>query len=314
MQFEIVTNPYPVSASPLDTWSADDIPSLVVNGDWSDEVETFVRTNQVEGIYLNYARGWTGSDYGFLERLEWLKLLNVLTGKKVDLSPASQLLKLQRLSITSGGGARIDFAALRELKKCFLRWWTGARSVFECETLESLSIDKLPAKECNGLSQLRNLRDLTIYSQSIQSLDSIAQLTNLQKLELNRFHNLESLDGIENLKSLRSLNINECNRMSDLTPIASLNNLEHLVVSDWGTIDTLAPIVKLKKLRAFSFSGARTTIADGDLSPLQELPNLSMLMFASRRHYSHKLVKQWSWNNFDSPDTLLEQRASKGSA
>jgi Leucine-rich repeat (LRR) protein len=311
MQFEIVTNPYPVSASPLDTWSADDIPSLVVEGDWSDEVETFIRTNQVEGIYLDIAKGWTGTDYGFLERLEWLKLLNVLTGKTVDLSAASRLSNLQRLSITSDGGARIDFAALSDLKRCFLRWWTGARSVFECETLESLSIDKLPAKESNGLARLQNLRDLTIYSQSIRSLDSIAHLTNLQKLELNGFRNLESLDGIENLKSLRSLNINECNRLSDLAPLAALTNLEHLVVSDWGTIDTLAPIANLRKLRAFSFSGARTTIADGDLSPLEELPRLSMLMFGPRRHYSHKLVKQWNWNNFESPDTLVERKKSK---
>lgn len=311
MQFEIITNPYPVSASPLDTWSADDIPSIVVRGDWSTEVEGYVRKNKVEGLYLNIARGWAGHDYGFLSELEWLKLVSILTGQKIDLSPLSRLTNLRRLSITSSGGAPVDFGGLRKLERCFLSWWTGARSIFECEGLESLSIDKLPAKESNGLTQLKNLRDLTIYSQSIKSLDSIAHLENLQKLELNRFRNLESLDGIENLRSLRSLSINECKRLSDLSPLTALTNLEHLVVSDWGTIETLTPIANLKKLRAFSFSGTRTTIADGDLSPLEDLPMLSMLMFASRRHYTHKLVKHWSWNNFGKPDTLLERKKSK---
>lgn len=314
MQFEIVTNPYPVSASPLDTWSADDIPSIVVRGNWSTEVEDYVRKNKVEGLYLNRARGWTGNDYGFLSGLEWLKLVSIHSGQKIDLVSVSRLTDLRRLSVTSSGGAPLDFSGLRKLERCFLNWWTGARSIFECESLESLSIDKLPAKESNGFAQLKNLRDLTIYSQSMKSLESIAHLENLQKLELNRFRNLESLDGIENLKSLRSLNINECSRLSDLSPLTALTNLEHLVVSDWGTIETLAPVRKLKKLRAFSFSGARTTIADGDLSPLEELPMLSMLMFASRRHYSHKLVKRWNWNNFDKPDTLLERRKSKKSA
>jgi Leucine-rich repeat (LRR) protein len=130
---------------------------------------------------------------------------------------------------------------------------------------------------------------------------------------LNGFRNLESLDGIENLESLRSLSINECNRLSDLSALTALTNLEHLVVSDWGVIETLAPIAKLKKLRAFSFSGARTTIKDGDLSPLEDLPQLSMLMFASRRHYSHKLVKHWNWNNFHNPDTLLDRKKSRKS-
>ena len=314
MQFEIVTNPYPVSASPLDKWSADNVPSIIVQGDWSAEVEGFVRKNTVGGLYLNTARGWQGDDYSFLGELKWLELLSVLTGRIVDLSAVSQLTNLRRLSVTSSGGAPVDFSGLGKLKRCFVRWWTGARSIFECDSLDSLSIDKLPAKECNGLTRLGNLRDLTIYSQSIKSLDAIAHLTKLEKLELNRFRNLESLDGIENLASLRSLNINECSQLSDLSPLAALTNLEHLVVSDWGTIDTLAPIGKLKKLRALAFSGARTTIADGDLSPLEDLPQLSMLMFGSRRHYSHKLVKHWNWNNFDKPDTLLERKKSKKSA
>jgi internalin A len=308
MQFEIVTNPYPVSASPLDTWSEDNIPSIVVQGEWSDDVENFVRQNQVQGLYLNTAKGWKGTEYGFLDRLDWLQLLDVLSGEKINLFPVSRLSNLRRLRITSGGGARINFAALNALKRCSLRWWTGARSVFECGALESLSIDRLPAKESEGLTRLQNLRDLTIYSQSITSLNSIAHLTNLQKLELNRFRDLKSLDGIENLQSLRSLTINECDRLSDLAPLSALTNLEHLVVSDWGTIDTLAPIVALKKLRALSFSGARTTIADGDLSPLDELPQLSMLMFGPRRHYSHKLIKHWDWNNFDNPDSLLARK------
>ena len=311
MQFEIVTNPYAVSASPLDTWSEDNIPSIVVQGEWSDDVENFVRKNKVYGLYLNTAKGWTGTEYDFLDRLDWLQLLDVLSGEKINLFPVSRLSNLRRLRIISGGGERINFAALNELKRCSLRWWRGARSVFDCGALESLAIDRLPAKESEGLARLQNLRDLTIYSQSITSLDSIAHLTKLEKLELNRFRNLESLDGIENLQSLRSLKINECNRLSDLAPLRALTNLEHLVVSDWGTIETLAPIVKLKKLRALSFSGARTTIADGDLSPLEELPQLSMLMFGSRRHYSHKLIKHWDWNNFDSPDSLLARKKRK---
>jgi hypothetical protein len=64
----------------------------------------------------------------------------------------------------------------------------------------------------------------------------------------------------------------------------------------------------LQRLRAVAFPGARTTVADGDLGPLTELPELAMLMFGARKHYSHRLVKPWNWQNFHVPDRLLEKR------
>lgn len=125
MKLEIVTNPYPVSASPLDEWRADDVPSIVVAGDWSPDVEGFVREKRVRGLYLNSARGWVGEDYGFLGGLEWLELVSILTDRKADLSSLSRLANLRRLSITSRGGERVDLSDLRELERCFLSWWTG---------------------------------------------------------------------------------------------------------------------------------------------------------------------------------------------
>ena len=119
---------------------------------------------------------------------------------------------------------------------------------------------------------------------------------------------LERLSGIENLSSLRSLTLNGCSLLSDLAPLAGLESVEHLVISDWKNIDTLKPVQDLKNLRAFAFTGERTKVLDGDLSPLENLPQLSMLAFASRRHYTHKLIKPWNWGNFYKPDVLLERK------
>ena len=83
---------------------------------------------------------------------------------------------------------------------------------------------------------------------------------------------------------------------------------EHLVVSDWNSIDTLAPLRNLRNLRAFAFPGERTKLLDGDLSPLEQLPQLSVLMFGPRRYYSHRLIKPWSWHTFFEPVVLLERK------
>jgi len=41
---------------------------------------------------------------------------------------------------------------------------------------------------------------------------------------------------------------------------------------------------------------------------LEDLPELAMLMFGPRKHYSHRLVKTWSWSHFSTPDRLLEKK------
>jgi len=141
------------------------------------------------------------------------------------------------------------------------------------------------------------------------SLEAIADLSKLEKLELFGFRKLDSLNGIERLTSLRSLTLDGCSLLSDLKPLSELSNLEHLDVSGWKSITTLSPLRSLDKLRAFCFAGERTKVVDGDLSPLEDLPQLSMLMFGPRQHYSHKLVKPWRWSNFLAPAVLLERKA-----
>lgn len=308
MRFELATDPYPASVNPLQPYRRKRLPGVMVEGDWTQELAGFYAEQRIEALYLNASRGWTGTDYAFLAELPWLRVLDIVAGRCSDLSAVGNLAALQEASLGCTTGRAVDFSGLTSLERCSLEWWDGASSVFACTGLRSLSLHQLPAERSAGLAGLGNLRDLTIYSQSLRSLETISGLAQLEKLELLGVRKLESLHGIEHLTSLRSLTVNGCSRVSDLTSLARLENLEHLVLSDWKAIDTLEPLRNLAKLRALSFAGARTTVVDGDLSPLEELPRLSMLMFAPRRHYTHRLVKPWNWANFDEPDVLLARK------
>ena len=96
----------------------------------------------------------------------------------------------------------------------------------------------------------------------------------------------------------------------DIDFLKKLKGLEFINLSSNGEIATLAPLSCLENLKALAFAG-NTIIKDGDLSVLIELPKLSMLMFQGRRHYTHKLIKKWDWENFNTPDTLLKSRWKK---
>ncbi|MDG2383069.1 MAG: hypothetical protein P8N76_15485 [Pirellulaceae bacterium] len=99
--------------------------------------------------------------------------------------------------------------------------------------------------------------------------------------------------------------------MSDFSFIRELPGLEILNLDDVGVMESLQPVRQLSRLRALSFAGRTTTIADGDLEPLEGCSQLAMLMFAERRHYSHKRIKRWNWVDFYEPDRLLEQKSKR---
>ena len=308
MRFDLVTAPYAKSANPLEPYRQLELPGVMVRGDWSSELSDYYQEKRIEALYLNVSQGWSGRDYSFLKEIPLLRLLHVIASRGDNLSAIGHLINLEELSLTCPNKDKVDFTKLSSLRRCFLEWWNGASSILECQGLESLYLHKLPVNKSAGLKNLGKLRDLTIYSQSMSSLEPLTGLGNLEKLELLAFRKLQSLDGIENLTALRSLTLNGCSLLSDLSPLAALRNLEHLVVSDWKSIDTVAPLRALQNLRALALSGERCKISDGDLSPLEALPKLSMLMFGARRHYSHKIVKPWNWGNFDRPDTLLQRK------
>lgn len=277
----------------------------VIKGEWDTEMGKFISENNVRALSLNYTKGWVGQDYNFLRELHQLEELEIIAPDIVDLSSVEELVSLRNISINSSPKLPIDFSKLKLLERCYISWWTGATSVFDCECLTDLYINKLKLKDFFALGRLKNLSVLTLANSNITNLDSIVSLRSLKKLALLNCRDLENLTGIEHLKDMIWLVISGSNRIGDFSRLSSLKNLQVIDLSDCGKIETLKFLQELPEIRAIAFAGGSTTIADGDLTPLATRPKLAMAMFGQRRHYSHKLSKKWSWENFYYPDKIL---------
>lgn len=309
MQVELGTNPYQTPRSPFrgDPVVAE-VPSLMLRGPWAPDIAAYMSANELSGLYLNHTRGWTRADYTFLHEVPWLRLLDIVDVPIDDLSPVSKLHALTALHLQAHTKGLVDFARLEQLQDCSFTWWSGARSIFECSELRALDIRSVGEAELGGISRLRNLRTLTLQS-NIRSLAPMTSLEKVEKLVLLNCRNLEDVSGLASLPNLRWLAIDGSKKVRDFSPVAKLAKLEVLDLSDVGVIPSLAPFATLKKLRALAFAGAKTSIEDGDLGVLHSLPDLAMLMFAPRKHYTHSLLKQWNWDDFYQPAKLLEAKA-----
>lgn len=308
MDFEIVSLFENASVAPLCRDDRGPLEGVRLKGWWGPEIAAAMKERRIPALQANHAWGWKGDGCAFLREVPWLRGLELISGTIEDLSPVAELVGLERLNLSCHSRRSVDFSGLQRLQSCSMNWLRGGESVFRCEGLESLYLDGVKEAQLAGISELTSLKKLTIANSNLSSLAALDGLFQLEKLELLNCRKLTQIDGLGRFECLKWLVIDGSKAIQDFAPVSAIADLEILNLSDCGKIRTLAFSRGLKKLRAFAFAGSSTTVEDGDLSPLEDLPELAMLMFGPRKHYSHRLVKTWSWSHFSTPDRLLEKK------
>ncbi|MEW5250260.1 leucine-rich repeat domain-containing protein [Microbulbifer discodermiae] len=300
MDTDIVVNPY---NDPLSKGRK----GIFVKTAWSDEYRGYIRKHAVKALYFNSAKGWDQSNFDFLRDLDGIEEIDILCPKLENFKAIEGVRSLQQLSVTGVVTDAVDFTVFSELQRCYLYWWRGAESILQSSSLRQAYFDKLRLKDYGLLCKLKAARSLTIGNSPMPSLAWMEDFEGeLVEFSLLNCKKLEDFAAITSQKGLRKLVISGSPELYELDFLASFPELEVLDLSDSGPLKSLAPLENIKSLKVFSFAGTRTVVEDKDLSVLTKLPKLSMLMFGPRRGYTHKLVKQWSWQNFDHPDKLLD--------
>ena len=297
-EIEVVTSPYSKSVAPIDSEYEEDIRSILVKGPWHEDIKDFMKKNQIKGLYLNYAKGFECTSFEFLDNLPELELLNIIYTPIDSLKPIESLLNLKSLSISCHWKEKIDLSRLKKLSRCFISYGKGAESVFECLSLIYLYIDNFKLKDFSDLRKLKRIEYLTIGNSNFDAPELFDDISFLRKLVLLNCRKLDRLSGIGGLEKLEWLTIDGSKQVDNLEELSQLKSLKVLQLSNNKDIETLSAIKDLIQLKSLSFFGD-TKIADGDFGFLEELPSLSLVGFAGRRHYTHKPARSWNWDDYD---------------
>jgi hypothetical protein len=307
---EVITDPGITYLGPAGYRYETNIRSIRVIGPWEQEIASFIESEKIAGLYFNYARGWEGDDFQFLESIDSLLLLHILAKPVDTLSVVDDLTDLESLSIACHWRKPINFSRLKNLKYCYVSWNKGAESIFECDALQYLSLDMFKLKDYSAFYGLRDINALSIANSSFSDLRVLSNMKHIRKLELVNCRGLESLQGIEQLDSLEWLSIDGCRNISTIEEISELSNLKILQFRNTKEIESIKPISTLKQLQVLSFYGD-TKFVDGDLSCIEALDQLSLVGINERRHYSHKPIVKWDWRDFGEPRPVVERKVKK---
>ncbi len=174
-----------------------------------------------------------------------------------------------------------------------LEWRRGSESLFERSGLQRLYVNGYDGGSSDPFRALTALRELRLFNAKLTEIKAFARLEDLDCLQLRGLKGLVSLDGLQPLSTLDELEIQACPAVRSIEEIAGLKNLRRLLLIDDGEIESLSPLAEATSLEELYFYGT-TNIADGDLSPLLELPRLREVSFQDRRHYSTTRQDLWA--------------------
>ena len=111
------------------------------------------------------------------------------------------------------------------------------------------------AENLTGIELLKGLNSLDIEHASIASLPgTVSQLSNLRQLTL-KGSSVTSLGGLSKLKNLIELDISECTYLNDISELRSLTKLQKLYADGLGKSEMLNAVSDISTLKLLSVSG-----------------------------------------------------------
>jgi hypothetical protein len=266
--------------------------TLVVTGPWTEDAEQAVRCEDVDGVWLNYARGYCEPDLSFVHA--WtIKRLLVLDRSVTDLKPLSRLgATLEELSFQASPGTPVDLVGLPHLREI-----AGAGA----EVRDTLNAPAYLQRAVLFEYDEVNLQPLTIQpslqeiqlkvASRLETLDGIAELPTISGLRIAAARELHDLAAVDSAAAtLRHLDFEACLDIYEIQPLSRLAELRWLGISDCGPIPSLHPVGELSMLECL-YAWGSTRIEDADLSPLLRLSRLGEIRMRDRRQYQPSLAE-----------------------
>jgi uncharacterized protein with PQ loop repeat len=186
---------------------------LILKGEWTDDVSSYMQTNDIFALRLTDSFGFKGQDISFLSKLDFLRSLELYCWDAKGVKIIESLPQLEILGLQYKSAQKIDLSAFSRLRIALVSWSKGLGSLLELSSLEKLNIKNYPHSDLKPISSMQELKQLYLTSKKLESLNGIEQLNRLEKVDLYNCPNLKSLVGIESCQYLNTIEIEACNRV-----------------------------------------------------------------------------------------------------
>lgn len=226
-------------------------------------------------------------DIDFVAELPGLVSIRMLRGVS-DCSAVSKVSGLVNLQLATDYKGPLPIAGLSRLRQLSMPYLPAVADVAGLTGLTELMVwfwptgvdfDVLGPKPALTWLRLELKRNASV------TAGAFAAMPNLRELRLYG-GTVADVSGMERLTDLRVLEFNST-KISEVGFVGAMPALTELTMENSGEIATLAPLRGHPALRTVAIAG-KTTVADGDLTPLFTIPTLRGVgMERGAKNYSH---------------------------
>ena len=272
----------------LENWKIEDGKygkKMILHVDWSDKFADVLLGMNIQELVLLKLKNFGWQSLDFLATVPWLKSFKLLDFLTDNIEGIYFLPELRSIYMGDYSKRPIDFSRFPSLKECYMEFCKGRNSVTTCSDLEYLSLQHYSYKDLARLSPLKKLSTLGIAQGSLSDISAIGAMSNLRDIGLVLLRNLTDLSPLCQLDKIQNLDLTGCKKFGKLDALSGLPTLRTLNISNCADIESLSPLLACKDLEILELS-QDTTIRDGDLTVLLQMPTLKYVDFENRRHYN----------------------------
>jgi hypothetical protein len=233
----------------------------------------------IKTVFLSPDMGWKSTSLDFLMDNLWIEGLIILY-EHADITIVNKLPNIKRLLLNGGQiNGNLDFSNLPNLISFEGRWDNAKFKNFDkCTQCQFAWISNLSWSDLTPLLGFIHLKILKLDYGKLESLKGVSQLKDLRHLSLYSLPRLSSLTDLEDVFSLERLLIEKCKSIKNYDSIKKLTQLKALLLSEGGPIDTIA-FIKYFKCLEYAYIGLE--ILDKDVSILKA----KSIEFKRSKHY-----------------------------
>lgn len=260
---------------------------LSVEGAWEPRLATIMESHGLHDLRLHDVTPGRSTSVDFLRDLPGLARLSLCVNGPRDWRALYELRSVRVLELQYVT-RKLDFTRMPQLEDLTCNWSDRLfSSLCDCEWLEHLGLDYFTGSDFAIFRKLKALRSIGFGFTRLGSLIGIEQFPDLRWLSLGPVNRMETLDYLDACAKLEYLSIDQAMKLKTIDAVAYLWNLQELCFKACPKIESLRSLRGLANLEYFGLLET-TSIADGDLSVLNLLPQLKHASIRDRRHYSHK--------------------------
>ena len=225
-------------------------------------------------------------DLGFLKDYTFLANLDISSILDHDYLFLKHLTNLKSLFI--GGSVttknEIDLSGQVNLIALGIHWRKHVKGLERCKHLQRLLLIEFGETDLTKIRLLTELKNLSIKTSSVKSLDGIEGCKCLESILLGNCRQLKSVVRLNHLHKLRKLALDVATQISDYQSLSDLPALVELEIRDCKKIDSISFIKQFPSLKKMILTG-NTEIMDGDLTPVAALEEV---FYSNKKHYNLK--------------------------